>query len=123
MPVILRIVLISITLIYILILIKSIKKKNLQISFSVFWIISGILLIVALAIPNLVEIVSHKLGFVAPSNMVFCLTIFIAFYLIFNMTIKLAEENKKNTALVQEISILKKRVEEMENKKEEKNEK
>ncbi len=121
MPIILRIVLIAITLVYILILIKAINKKNLQISFSVFWIVSGIILIVALAIPNLVEFVSHKLGFIAPSNMVFCLTIFIAFYLIFNMTIKLAEENKKNTAIIQELSILKKRVKKLEDEKEEKN--
>ena len=118
MPVILRIVLISITVIYILMLIRSIRKKSLQISFSVFWLVSGITLIVALAIPNLVEWISHKLGFEAPSNMVFCLTIFIAFYLIFNMTIKLAQENKKNVTLIQEVSMLKQKVKELENKSE-----
>ena len=118
MSIILRVVLISITVIYILMLIRSIRKKSLQISFSVFWFVSGIVLIIALAIPNLVEWVSQKLGFVAPSNMVFCLTIFIAFYLIFNITIKLAQENKKNVTLVQEVSILKEKVKELENKSE-----
>lgn len=122
MSVILRIVLITITLIYILILIRAINKKNLQISFSVFWIISGIFLIIALAIPNLVEWISSKLGFITPSNMVFCITIFIAFYLIFSITLKLAQENKKNISLIQEISILKKRVENLEYMKEDKNE-
>ncbi len=117
MSIVLRSVLIAITIIYILILIRSINKKNLQISFSVFWIISGIILIIALLIPNFVEWISHKLGFVAPSNMVFCLTIFIAFYLIFNMTIKLAQEHKKNVTLIQEVSMLKKRVENLEKKK------
>lgn len=121
MSMILRVVLISITIMYILMLIKAINKKNLQISFSAFWIVSGIILIIVLLIPNLVEGISNKLGFIVPSNMVFCLTIFIAFYLIFNMTIKLAQENKKNIALIQEISMLKKRVEMLENKKEGKN--
>ena len=109
MPDILRYLLIAATVIY---------KKNLQISFSIFWIISGVLLVIALAIPNLIEVISHKLGFVAPSNMVFCLTIFVAFYLIFKLTIMLAQENEKNTSLIQEISILKKRVESLENERE-----
>lgn len=110
----LNIVLIIITLIYIFLILKSIRKKKLQMSFSVFWLITGILLIIALLIPNLVENISKILGFEVPANMVFCLTIFVSFYLIFNLTIGLSKENKKNTMLVQEISILKKRVEELE---------
>ena len=47
--------------------------------------------------------------------MLFCITIFVAFYLIFNLTVKLSKEAQKNTALVQEISLLKKRVEKLEN--------
>lgn len=111
---ILNIVLIVITLIYIFLILKSIRKKKLQISFSVFWLITGILLIVALLIPNLVENIAKMLGFEVPANMVFCLTIFVSFYLIFNLTVALSKENKKNTMLVQEVSILKKRVEELE---------
>ncbi len=110
----LNIVLIIITLIYIFLILKSIRKKKLQMSFSVFWLITGILLIIALLIPNLVENISKILGFEVPANMVFCLTIFVSFYLIFNLTIGLSKENKKNTMLVQEVSILKKRVEELE---------
>ena len=110
----LNIVLIIITLIYIFLILKSIRKKKLQMSFSVFWLITGILLIIELLIPNLVENISKILGFEVPANMVFCLTIFVSFYLIFNLTIGLSKENKKNTMLVQEVSILKKRVEELE---------
>lgn len=111
---ILNIVLIIITLIYIFLILKSIRKKKLQISFSVFWLITGIILIIALLIPNLVENIAKMLGFEVPANMVFCLTIFVSFYLIFNLTVALSKENKKNTMLVQEVSMLKKRVEELE---------
>lgn len=114
MQISLNIVLIVITLIYLFLVIKSIRKKKLQMSFSIFWLITGILLIFALLIPNLVENISHLLGFEVPANMVFCITIFVSFYLIFNLTISISKENKKNTLLVQEISILKKRVEELE---------
>ena len=109
-------VLIAITLIYIFLIINSIRKKKLQMSFSIFWIITGIALIIALIIPNLVENISHLLGFEVPANMVFCITIFVAFYLIFRLMVLLSKENNKNTKLIQEISMLKKRVEDLENK-------
>lgn len=114
MQISLNLVLIAITLIYIFLILKSIRNKKLQISFSVFWLITGILLIIALLIPNLVENIACLLGFEVPANMIFCLTIFVSFYLIFNLTIAISKENKKNTLLIQEVSILKKRVETLE---------
>ena len=117
MQISLKLVLIVITLIYILLILKSIKKKKLQMSFSLFWLITGILLIIALVIPNLVENISKTLGFEIPANMLFCLTIFVSFYLIFNLTVALSKENKKITLLIQEVSLLKKRVDELEKSK------
>lgn len=48
--------------------------------------------------------------------MIFCVTIFLAFYLIFNLTIMLTKENNKSIKLIQEISLLKNRVKELEEK-------
>lgn len=114
MQITLRIALIIITIIYLFFILRAIKNKKIQISFSVFWILTAILLIIALAIPNLISNISHLLGFEVTTNMIFCVTIFISFYLIFNLTTLLSKENKKNVTLTQEISILKKRVEELE---------
>ena len=111
----LKIGLVIITAIYILLILKEIKRKKIQIALSTFWLTSGILLIIAILIPNLVENITKLLGFEVPANMLFCITIFVAFYLIFNLTVKLSKEAQKNTALVQEISLLKKRVEKLEN--------
>ena len=114
MQISLNVVLIIITLIYLFLILKAIRKKKLQMSFSIFWLITGVLLIIALLIPNLVETISVVLGFEVPANMIFCITIFVSFYLIFNLTISLSKENRKNTLLIQELSMLKKRVEELE---------
>ena len=110
----LKIALIVITLIYLSLILRKIKNKKLQISFSTFWLVSGVLLIIAIATPNLIEYITKTLGFEIPANMLFCITIFVAFYLIFNLTVKLSKEAQKNTSLVQEISLLKKRVEKLE---------
>ena len=114
MQISLKVVLIIITLIYVFLILKSIRKKKLQISFSVFWLITGGVLIIALLIPNLVESIATLLGFEVPANMIFCITIFVAFYLIFNLTVALSKENRKSTLLIQEISMLKSRIEKLE---------
>lgn len=120
MQITLRIALIIITLIYLFFILKAIKNKKIQISFSIFWIFTAFILIIALAIPNLIKNVSNALGFELTTNMIFCVTIFISFYLIFNLTTLLSKENRKNVTLIQELSILKKRVDELEKNKGEK---
>ena len=112
----LRIALILITLIYLFLIIRAIKNKKMQISFSVFWIITGLILIIAIAIPNMIQSISKILGFELSVNMIFCVAIFLSFYLIFNLNIALSKENKKNILLIQEISLLKNRVENLEKK-------
>ncbi len=112
----LKIALIAITVIYILLILRSIRRKKMNVSFSIFWIITGFVLIIFAIVPNLVETISKTLGFEAPSNMLFVVTIFMAFYLIFNLTTIVSQENKKNILLIQEVSLLKKKVEELEEK-------
>lgn len=115
----LRIALLVITLVYLFIVLKAIKHKKMQISFSIFWISTGVILIIALLIPNLIQDISAVLGFELTVNMIFCIAIFLAFYLIFQLNILLSKENRKNTLLIQEISLLKKEVEELKKKEKE----
>ena len=92
----LRIALIIITVVYLYYVLKAIKHKKIKISFSIFWILTGGVLIIALAIPNLIANISNMLGFKLTVNMIFCMAIFICFYLIFNLNILLTKENRKN---------------------------
>ena len=89
----------------------------MRIDYLIFWGITGLILIVALLVPNLIENISSFLGFEMPINMIFSIAIFIILYLIFNLTVLVSREQNKNISLVQEISILKKRVSELEDKK------
>lgn len=114
MSIILRIVFIILILMYMIFLIKSIKKKKMQISFSVFWILSPIVLIIAIAFPNLVFYISKSMGFETTANMIFVVTIFILYCLVFDLTLKLSQEHKKNVAIVQELSILKAKIDKFE---------
>ena len=73
----LKIALIAIVLLYIFFILKAVKRKNMRIGYLIFWTITGILLIIALLIPNLVENISGILGFEMPINMIFSVAIFI----------------------------------------------
>ncbi len=112
----LRIALIIITIIYIFMIMRAIKNKKMQISFSTLWIVIGLVLIIAVAIPNMIDNISKLLGFELSVNMIFCAAIFLLFYIVFNFNILLSKENKRNIILIQEISIMKKRIQELEEK-------
>ena len=114
----LKIALIVIVLIYIFCIMKAVKRKNMRIGYLIFWAITGVLLIIALLIPNLVENISSFVGFEMPINMIFSAAIFVILYLIFDLTILISKEHNQNVLLIQEISMLKKRVDELEKKEE-----
>lgn len=118
----LKIFLIFITIIYLLLIVKLIKKRELNIYFSIFWILAGIILIVALIImlivPGVMGKISQMLGFEVPANMVFCISIFALFYIGLDLTWKISKENKRNIKLTQEISLLKERINKLESKME-----
>ena len=117
----LKLALIAITLIYIILILKRIVKKEIQASQCTFWLVSGILLIIASAVPNLIEVLTKALGFEVPANMLFCITIFVAFYLIFNLTIKVSKIYQDNVTLTQEISIMKYEMKKMKEEGKDKN--
>ena len=112
----LRIALIVITLIYLLLILRAVKYKKLKISLSIFWVLTGLILMVAIVIPHAIEAISNFLGFTLTTNMLFCITIFISFYLIFQLMIQLTKVEKQNVNLIQEISRLKERVNNIEEK-------
>ena len=112
----LLIALIGITIIYLFLIVTAVRNRKMQNSIAVFWILTVFLLIVAIAIPNLIESISNFLGFEQTSNMIFCLTIFIAFCILLYLTMLISKQDKKCTVLIQEISIMKKKMNELEEK-------
>lgn len=110
----LKLALIVIILIYLFCISKSVKRKNMRINYLIFWAITGVIMIIALLAPNFVENISNFLGFGLPINMIFSCAIFIILYLIFDLTKQITKAQSQNVMLIQEVSMLKNRVEELE---------
>lgn len=110
---------IAVAIIFVLMMltiVNKVRKRKLQLSYSIFWIVSGIVLIIVLLIPNCISNITNLLGFEVTSNMIFFITIVMAFYLILQLMTELSKETKRNVSLIQEISILKKKIQEIETK-------
>ncbi len=115
----LAIALVCIILIYIFFILKAVKRKNMRIGYLIFWMVTAVALIISILIPDLIDKITKIIGFELPINMIFSVAIFIILYLIFDLMALISKEEHKTTMLIQEISILKKRVEELENNKKE----
>lgn len=108
---------VAITFIFFMIMIiRNVRNKKLQLSYSIFWILIGTVLIIILIIPNCLNNITKILGFEVTSNMIFFITIVIIFYLILELMLALSKESKRNVTLTQEVSMLKNRVAELEKK-------
>lgn len=110
----LRIALLAITIVYTIVILKLIKKKEVNLYLSIFWIFSICVLIFSIIFPNIIIKISKIIGFQTPVNMMFCFAIFVSFYLIFKLTLILSQEYKKNVSMIQEISIMKTKIEKLE---------
>ena len=66
--------------------------------------------------PNIIFKISELFGFEKASNMIFLLGFFFLFYIIFILTSSLSIQNNKIKLLIQEISILKEKLNKINNK-------
>jgi len=96
---------------FVVIIINSIRKDNISIKYSLVWLASGLITIIILLVPNVLETISNLLGFKLVSNMIYMLAILILLMISFCFTIIVSRQTKKIRLLVQEISLLKERVE------------
>lgn len=104
---------------FLLTIINFIKKDNISIKYSLIWLASCFLMIVAILIPNFLESMSNFLGFELVSNMIFMIAIIILLAISFSFTIIVSRQTQKIRLLVQEVSLLKSKLENLEKRNKE----
>lgn len=87
-----------------------IRKSKLNIKYSVIWLILFGILFIFLIIPGFLETITKILGFSLSSNMIFSLL--IAALVVINIWVTgiVSSQDKKIRLLIQEVSILKKKL-------------
>ena len=106
----LRLGLIIVALILLVFIAIVLKKNKMPVKYSMVWIFSSLLILLIALIPNIFIKISELIGFVAMSNMVIGIFIFILLIITLALTIIVSDQRKKITLLIQEISLLKEKV-------------
>lgn len=105
MPLVLRITLIFISLVFIFFVIKKVNSGKLQTQFSLIWLfISAAIIIIAL-FPQLVYFIANLLKIEASSNLVYLLGIVVILFLLVNITIRMSKQDNDIRIMVQNFGI------------------
>lgn len=91
-----------VTLFYVL---RKIRKAQIQIADSLFWVFLSIVFVIMGAFPQVVYFLTRLMGFQAPVNLIFLVMIFILLLKVFSSSIKISQLENKLDSLVQEIAI------------------
>ncbi len=84
---------------------RKLKKSQIQVTDTVFWIGLSALFVVLSLFPDLVGILSELMGFQAPVNLIFLLMIFLLLIRCFLMSVRISQLEDKVRNLVEELAI------------------
>ena len=101
----LQLILAFVALVTFFVIFRSIRKSNLQIEESFFWLLFSTILLVLSIFPSIIIFFSKLLGFQSPANFVF---LFINFLLMVNqykLTKKVSKNEVKLRNLIQAIAL------------------
>ena len=112
MPFNLRLAILLIAFVLALVVIFILKKDLIPVKFSLLWWLAIILLVFLSIFPDFVMYFVILLGFQTTSNMVTGILIVILIFITISLTIIVSNQNKKISLLIQEISIIKSKLDE-----------
>jgi hypothetical protein len=105
MTIYLRLILIIISLLTGYYVLRKIRKSQLQIEDSLFWILFSFFLIFLSVFPVIAIKLSNLIGIESPANFIFLLIIFILLIKVFSMSIKMSQIEHKLRTLTQNYAI------------------
>lgn len=101
----LKIVLVVFSILTCFYIARKLRKSQMNINDTVFWIFFAVILVLLSVFPGIAEWGSKLLGFQAPVNFVFVVVIFLLILRIFIMSIKISVLEDKLRNLTEEIAI------------------
>ena len=106
MSIVLRIALIVVSALVMYFVLKKIRKAQLEIDDSIYWIVFSVLLLVISIFPGIAIEASKLLGIRSPANFVFLVMIFLVLIKLFQVSIDLSIQKHRLNHLVQKLALL-----------------
>jgi hypothetical protein len=114
MPIALRIIAIIISLSLLIITFELIRREKLKERYSLLWIATALSIFILSLWTKILDAIALFIGVRIPSNALFFIGTTFLMLIIFYLTVVVSELSKKNERLAQEITLFKKRMEELE---------
>ena len=86
------------------------RKRKMSIKYSLIWLLLFAILLIAALIPNFLVWITHVLGFKAASNMVISSVLAVLVIISIVLTVIVSTQDRKIRLLVQEVSLLKRKI-------------
>ena len=96
------------------IIIYFLRKNVFSLKYSLLWLLTALFMIILCVFPNLLIFISSTLGFEIPSNALFTILLGFVIIILLQQTSVISYQSEKIKTLVQVISLLEKRIREIE---------
>ncbi|MFK4781279.1 MULTISPECIES: DUF2304 domain-containing protein [Lactococcus] len=105
MTITLRIILIIGALLTTAYVARKVRKGDIEINHSLFWVLFSIFLLITSIFPQYLVVITHLMGIYSMSNMVFLLIIFVLLIKLFMNSVTLSKLEGKIESIVQESAL------------------
>lgn len=105
MSIMLRVLLITMSVLSLFYVISKIRNSKMQIEYSIFWILMSFVMIIMSVFPEIVYWITTTMRMISPANVVYMFIIAILLVKSFMMTIEISKLEDKVKDLVQQIGI------------------
>lgn len=113
-PATLRVTLIVAVICYFIMILYFLKQKALNLKYTLLWIVAGVVMGILVIVPELLVFIIHIFGIQDNMNGLFIFAIGFIIMILLSLTSIASRQNRKIRTLTQELSILDKRVRELE---------
>ena len=116
LPVNLRITLIIAVCCYFILILVFLKRKSLELKYTLLWLLAGVVMGVFVIFPRFLEYLTRFLGIESLMNGLYVLCIGFIIIILMALTSIVSKQTMKIRSLIQEMAMLEKRLREAENK-------
>ncbi|MDQ0359796.1 DUF2304 domain-containing protein [Breznakia pachnodae] len=113
----LRLAIFLVALVLLLFVMYLLRKGRLPIKFALLWFTAILLLLIVAILPDMLLWLMNLVGFVTLSNLIIGILFVILIFITISLTVIISGQREKIRILIQEVSILKEEVDNLENRK------
>lgn len=109
----LQFVLIAAVIVFLMFIVRSVKRRRVLLRDALLWLLLGVVGLVAAVWPQWVFSISGLLGFETPAGFLFFFCIAYLMGMAFLLSVSLSRQSARIKTLIQEVSLLKLQIEDM----------